>query len=132
MSRTRQPDELAFLKGADKKHPERYRAETPKSARPLGGAPEHLGRNLDPDPAACWFELESYCIPGVLTGADRIALEVLSNLLAEYRSDPVKFPSTKLNQLNTMLGRFGMTPSDRTKLGVEKPERVNAFDNLDD
>jgi hypothetical protein len=132
MSRHQQPDEIARLKGADKKDPQRYRAEIPKSSRPLGSAPDHLGKQVEPDPAACWFELETYCIPGVLTGADRIAMEMLATLLAEYRADPAKFPSTKLNQLSVMLGRFGMTPSDRTKLGVEKSERHNAFDNLDD
>ena len=123
-----QPLEIAKLKGAHKKDPQRYRKEVPKSKLPLGEAPAHL----TPEAAACWFEISGYSIPGVMTGADRIALEVLSNLLAEYRDDPRGFTAAKLNQLIGSLGRFGMTPSDRTKLGVEKSKADNPFANLDD
>jgi phage terminase small subunit len=123
-----QPVEIALLKGADKKHPERYRNEVPKSKLPLGGAPEHL----TPAAADCWFEISSYAIPGVMTGADRVTLEMLANLLAEYREGPREFPSTKLGQLIGLLGRFGMSPSDRTKLGVAKNKEEDPYSNLDD
>ena len=58
MAKHAQPDELAKLKGAAKKHPERYRNKVPKS--------------------------------------DLLAIGCLA--------------------------RFGMSPSDRTKLGIDKPK----------
>ena len=74
------------------------------------------------DAQACWFEISSKAIDGVLTFADTLMLEVASNLLAEYRSSPVEFQIGKYTHLIGVLARFGMSPSDRTKLGVEKPK----------
>ena len=48
-------------------------------------------------------------------------LEMASNLLSEYRESPVEFPIGKYSHLIGCLARFGMSPSDRTKLGVEEP-----------
>jgi hypothetical protein len=129
MARLQQPVELAKLKGADIKDPQRYRATIPKSALPLGDAPEHMGEAA----AACWFELSSMAIPGTLTGADRIMLEVLSDLLAEYRVCPADFAIGKYTHLIGALARFGMSPSDRNRLGVDKPkDDENPFAALDD
>jgi phage terminase small subunit len=129
MARHPQPDELARLKGADKKNPQRYSATVPKSDLPLGNAPDHMSEAA----SACWFELSSMAIPGTMTGADRVMLEVLSNLLAEYRTSPVDFAVGKYTHLISSLARFGMSPSDRNKLGVDKPgEQDNPFANLDD
>ena len=128
MARHAQPLEVAKLKGADKKNPQRYRATPPKSKLPLGRAPADLIEGAD----ACWYELSDMSVPGVLTGADRIALEVLANMLCEYRAAPKDFATTKLGQMIGILGRFGMTPSDRTKLGVEDKKQDNPFARLDD
>ena len=116
MARHQQPRELAELKGAHKLNPQRYRNEVPKSEMPLGEYPEVRST----DPSECWFEIASMCIPGVLTGADRIFIEVAANLLAEYREDHKKFPSAKLRDMTSCLARFGMSPADRQKLGVAK------------
>ena len=126
MGRYAQPLEVAQLKGADKVHPERYRNETPKSERPIGDYP--AVRSLDP--ADCWKDISDQCIPGVLTGADRIMLELAANLLSEYRTDPVKFPAAKYTHLTNCLARFGMSPSDRTKLGVGKKDDDDDFETL--
>jgi hypothetical protein len=61
-------------------------------------------------------------IEGVLTYADTILLEMASNLLAEYRVNPGDFPIGKYPHLIGCLARLGMSPSDRTKPGIEKPK----------
>ena len=53
-----------------------------------------------------WFEIESLSIPGKLTAADRIALEMLSNLLAESRS----------NHDRIMVDKYGPLIGLRTRL----------------
>jgi hypothetical protein len=59
----------------------------------------------------------------VLTGADLIMMEIASNLLSEYRTDPAAFTAAKLRLMVSCFGIFGMSPSDRCNLGVveDKP-----------
>jgi hypothetical protein len=86
---------------------------------------------LTDEAKVCWFELESLAPTGVLKGADRIALEALSNLLAEYRKNPPEFAVGKYTHLIGMLARLGMTPADRQKLGTEKAsDEGNEFDRF--
>lgn len=118
MARHTQPRELAILKGASKKHPDRYRNEVPKSELPCGDAPDEMTDAAK----VCWIEIQTKSIPGVLTYADTLMLEVAANLLAEYRANPVEFPIGKYTHMVGVLARFGMSSSDRTKLGVEKPK----------
>ena len=126
MSLHKQPRELAELKGATRVNPERYRAEVPKSGLPLGAYP--IDRSTEPE--ECWFEISSMCIPGVLTGADRIMMEIASDLLGEYREDHQKFASAKLGNMISCLARFGMSPSDRQSLGVVKDKDEFVFSDL--
>lgn len=126
MARHPQAREVAELKGATKHDPQRYRKEPPKAELTLGHAPEHMCEAAK----KCWFEISTYAPKGVLTGAERIPLEALSNLLAEYREDPREFAVGKYTHLIGLLARFGMTPADRQKLGTEKPKDENAFDEF--
>jgi hypothetical protein len=128
MGRHSQPDEIAKLKGADKHNPQRYRNIVPKSGWPLGEPPAEMSDEAQ----ACWFEISAKAIPGVLTFSDTILLEMASDLLAEYRlvravpfedrPKGMRFHSTDKTILIGLLARFGMSPSDRTKLGIEKPK----------
>ncbi len=127
MARHPQPREVAELKGATKHDPQRYRKQPPAVEQPIGTAPVHM----TDEAKVCWFELESLAPVGVLKGADRVALETLSNLLAEYRKNPPEFAVGKYTHLIGMLARLGMTPADRQKLGTEKPDdNANPFDNF--
>lgn|SRR5210317_1780154 len=128
MPRITQPVEIAKLKGAHKVNPERYRNEVPKSDLPLGEPPDHM----TDDAKDCWMELSFYQIPGVNTGADRVLMETLSNLLAEYRRAPTEMPTNRISQMINCMARFGMSPSDRTKLGQPLKPKDNPFANLDD
>lgn len=123
MARHAQPREVAALKGATRRNPQRYRKEPPATDMPLGDAPPHMG-----DAArACWFEISTYAPRGVLKGADRLMLELTSNLLAEYRQSPTDFAVGKYTHLIGCLARLGMSPADRQKLGTEKPKEENEF-----
>lgn len=124
MARIPQPIEVAKFKGAHKVHPERYRKIAPKSDKPLGNYPNHLS----PGAKKCWFELEEYAAPGVLTVTDRLAFEILSELIAEYRTSPVDFKTSRINTIISLMARLGFTVADRQKLGVAKAAGGNQFD----
>lgn len=126
MARHRQPRELAELKGATKKDPQRYKNEAPKTNSPLGKAPAHLPTEV----AVVWKELEKCALPGVLTSADRFIMEVASSLLSEFRANRGEFVAAKYSHLIGCLARLGLTPADRQKLGTEKTPEVNPFDEF--
>ena len=129
MPRQRLTTEMAALKGADRVNPGRFRdrKKAPKSELPLGNAPD----DFDAGQQKAWFELSSYAIPGTLTGADRVALETASVLLAEFRSNRAAFPAAKYGRLFQYLSAFGMTPVDRQKLGAAKDDgEANPFDSV--
>jgi hypothetical protein len=123
MARPAQPREVIALKGQDKKRPGRYRNKVPKSDLPCGEPPPDMGIEAQD----CWYEISAKAIKGVLTYADTVMLKIASNLLAEYNRDPDEFPIGKYTHLIGVLARFGMSPSDRTKLSIDKPK-----DNRDD
>lgn len=126
MARHKQPAELAQLKGADKKNPQRYAKTAPKSGKPLGKAPAHLPEDV----AEAWRELERCALPGVLTASDRFVMEVAASLLAEFRANRAEFKAAKYSHLIGCLARLGLTPADRQKLGTEKPAEGNPFDEF--
>ncbi len=126
MARHKQPAELAQLKGADKKNPQRYTKAAPKSGKPLGKAPAHLPEDV----AEVWRELEKCALPGVLTASDRFVMEVAASLLAEFRANRAEFKAAKYSHLIGCLARLGLTPADRQKLGTEKPQEGNPFDEF--
>lgn len=122
MARHKQPREVAELKGAHKKNPQRYRSAPPKNDKALGKPPTHLSL----DAKNIWFELQKIAPPGVLTASERIAFEMLSNLLAEYRAKPAEFPTGKYSHVISLLARLGMTAADRQRLGIrpdDNPEK---------
>ncbi len=126
MARHKQPAELAKLKGAEKKNPQRYRKEAPTTGKALGKPPA----GLPEDVVTAWKELEKSSLPGVLTSADRFVMEVAASLLAEFRANRAEFKAAKYSHLIGCLARLGLTPADRQKLGTEKPREGNPFDEF--
>ena len=113
------------LRGAFKNHPSRRleRLGEPVTAEPVGTPPD----GLDDACKAAWNELAATAPAGVLCRFDRVALEIAAVLLAQFRAAPDDFQASKLGRLNALLGQFGMTPSDRSKVSVPKMESVNRF-----
>lgn len=119
------------LRGAFDKNPQRRREE-PKVDRELGPPPEHF----DEKRRNSWAEIVSHAPEGVLTRSDRIAVEMLADLLTRYRASMTpegeKFTSADRRDLMALLARFGMTAADRSRVAAPagKPEQGDLFDVL--
>ena len=116
------PHRLKVIQGTFRK--DRAKNE-PNPTAPIGGPPVHL----DVQVAQCWREIVETCADRVLTYADRIAVELAASLLFEYRIN-ARFSVMKLNMLITLLGKFGMTPSDRGKINLPGKPTKNKFSAL--
>jgi len=126
MARIKQPREVAELKGANKRNPQRYRGEVLKNDAPIG---EPFSQ-MSPGAKALWREI-SFSLPlGVLTVADRHMFKVLCNLIAEYDEDPSGFSIGKYTHMRGLAASFGMTASDRQKFISDKPKDDNPFADL--
>ena len=126
MPRHAQPVEIAQLKGATHKHPERYKTEVPKNENPIGGAPSFFS----PDEIIAWDQLIEHSLPGVLTAADRFMVELGAKLLAESRREGEDFTGAKVAQLVSILGRLGLSPADRQKVAGPQQKGGNPFDGF--
>lgn len=124
MARPKTPTNILEMRGAFKKNPQRRRKEEPKSALPLGNPPIRLSADVK----KIWREIAKQCAPGVLTFADRQAMELVSiaigrvrNLYDKYDADgKPEISMTDIRTAMALLGKFGMNPSDRAGLGVVK------------
>ena len=95
--------------------------------RPLAAAPDHINGAV----LHAWNEIVDSAPLDVLTNSDRISLEIAANLLAQFRNDPIEFTAAKLVRLEALLGKFGMTPADRAKVGGKKEApKGNPFADL--
>lgn len=118
------PNAVRVLQGNPGKRPLR-----PEPARTAAGVVLEPPAHLSAPVAAVWRELGD--VLGPLQPSDAPALEVLSNLVSEYRQDPPAMRVTRVAVLVQLLSRFGGTPSDRARLGVdEKPATVNPFEEF--
>ncbi len=133
MARPRTPTKILELKGAYRKNPQRERGEEPKAKEGIGPPPRHF----DPDQKKVWREISKLCAPGVLTRQDRPAFEIIIIGLdqvrrgvetwSEERQEMVRVPasSNHCDRVFKQLGKFGMTPSERSNVVVpkEKPDQ---------
>jgi len=123
MARPRTPTNILEIRGAYDKHPERKKEREfePIVRTPIGACPEHLS----PEIAAAWIEIVRLAPAGVLTSADALAVELAASLFALHRAG--KIDSKDRGQLIVLLGKFGMTPSDRSKVQAPKQKPDNPF-----
>ena len=129
MGAPRAPTALKQMRGTDKKNPARMNDNEPVPTKGIGPSIRNgSGSNLNQQEQAIWDEIVSISYAGVLGEADRIALEMMCRLVHEMRTDFTEMTAAKITQLSQLLGRFGMTPSDRTKITVPKGEKKNPFD----
>ena len=130
MPQPRVPTNLLKLRGADKKNPARMekRGNEPKPTGPLGSVPKHLTANQK----KCWRQLVKIAPPGVFADCDSWAVEIASVLMAEFREDTAGFNAARLARLDSLLGRFGIVPADRSRVMLPIQEEKNRFDFDDD
>ena len=126
MPNIRKPTALKRIQGTDRDHKSRQNPDEPTPTRGIG--PAH--KTLSGYEQEIWDEIVGISYRGVLGEADRIALEMMCRLVAEMRLDFVEMTAAKITQLSQLIGRFGMTPSDRTKIVVPKEQNVNPFSGM--
>ena len=119
--------EQAKLKGLVKKNPQRYRKLPPKSDYGIGKPPSHMSVEAK----KIWAEIEKYVCAGVLTGSDRLHLEMTCDLMAEYRNPKsYGFSNSQKQLLNKMLQDMGMNPMARQRFGVEPVKKTKNEDDF--
>ena len=127
MPQPRVPTNILKLRGADKKNPARLkeRENEPMPKAVLGEPPRHLKR----EEKKCWRELVRKAPYGVIGDCDAWEVELASCLMAEYRSGRAAMPASRLNLLHSIMGRFGFTPADRSRVQVPEQKPKNRFDD---
>ena len=90
----------------------------------MGAVPDRLSEME----VKAWHEIVSHAPLGVLTEADRLTVELVARLLAMSWADFEHMTEGRLTRLLATLGTFGMNPSDRAKLSIEKIPDVNPFE----
>ena len=129
MGAPRAPTALKQMRGTDKKNPARMNNNEPVATKGIGPAIRSgSGCNLTQVEQDIWDEVVAISYAGVLGEADRVSLEMMCRLINEMRTNFTGMTAAKITQLSQLLGRFGMTPSDRTKITVPKAEKKNSFD----
>ena len=107
MARPRLPTELLELRGTFRKNPNRRRSVGAKSDRPIGEPPDCLNEVE----AAAWREMVETSVPGLLTSADRVILEMTCRLLGRFRGGQIK--GSEMRTLLSCLTHLGRTPAKR-------------------
>jgi hypothetical protein len=129
MARRKLPASVLEARCAFKKHPER-RPENPEALNknPLGVPPEHHTQSE----AYAWHEIAATAPPGVLSEAERIIVEVLAKQPTDIRENPEAEAATpaKYSCIESLIGKLGMTPADRARVGVAPPREVSEVDDL--
>lgn len=115
----RKPTNVLALKGSFKKNPARKRID-PQPAAEIGSPPDHLS---DAE-KQIWKDVVAESPAGVLQASDRLTLEVVASLMAEYRADKSQFTPAKIGVLQRGLSSLGYTPVDRARLGVSARQQV--------
>jgi hypothetical protein len=131
MSRPKTATAVLEARGAFAKHPERKRENEPDTGRGIGPAPVHFTS----EQGQAWDEIVSICAPGVFQSSDRLVVEAIAVELTIFRANPKRYGTSALALLTNLLGRCGMTPSDRSKVVVRgedaKPEKaVRSLDSF--
>jgi hypothetical protein len=114
------------MRGSFKHDPQRKREDAAVNGD-IGTPPPYFNARE----SVAWQEIVDNAPIGVLSSADRQIVEVLSRLIAECRESFIDFPVQKLARIESMLGKLGMTPADRSKVsGKKQDNNRNAFADL--
>lgn len=124
MGRPRKPTNLLKMSGAFKKHPERLaaRANEPTDLPDLALEPPEFISSVEKE---AWRYLRARLIPGVAKESDEPAFINLCNLWAQFLAGGIKAPERK--QMDVLLGKFGATPSERSKVSAGPKPKGNKF-----
>ena len=119
MGQLKVPTNVLDARGAFENHPERRRARegevVPEGK--IGGVPNTLSK----DGKKAWKYLVGQCPKGVLTSADRAAMELVAGAYAQLWDEDKPITIPHRNTVLAMMGKFGLTPTDRAGLKTDKP-----------
>src|SRR5579875_1446510 len=113
MPKPRLTADQAALNGSAKVNAGRFadRQSMPPTTGEIGLPPGHL-------PADChatWKEISTAIPAGIAGAADRIAVELATRLLQQFRTDP-DMQASRIAILTNLLSRLGLDPQARTRL----------------
>jgi hypothetical protein len=120
MPRPRKPSNVLELKGSFKKNPQRARTPVKAPEGPFGPPPPRF----DEEQRSCWYEVLELIPPAILAHADRVQVELLATLLAEFRQAYYAFPAQKIGHLRLCLDALGLTPASREKFNRPEPDKA--------
>jgi hypothetical protein len=133
MGAHKKPTEIRELHGTHNRNKHRDNPNQPKAEGGIGPAPKHFTEQQ----VECWDYLVGCMFIGVMGKSDRPTMEMMSVLFhrfryGEYDKEAVipALNGAELSRLDSLLGRYGMTPSDRSKIVVPKEDDKNEFENL--
>lgn len=125
MARPRKPTAILALAGAFRKDPKRGRARA-HEAQPV----EEIGEPpafLTAEQRAVWRQIVEDCAHGVLTRADRLAVETAAMLIAQQRT-PDGLTAAERTNLTKLMGEMGLTPRARAYVKTRpEGEMFNPF-----
>jgi hypothetical protein len=125
--RPRTPTKILEMRGAFKANPQRLaqRENEPSDLPDLAwDAPADLSQS-DRD---SWGYLRPKQIPGVAKQSDEPAFRLLVSLWSKKIIGALLPPESK--QIEALLGKFGGTPSERSKVSAGPKPKVNKFANI--
>jgi hypothetical protein len=115
------------ITGRLKHDPQRRHEREPIPSGPLGAPPAYFTPALE----EIWAELTRETPAGVLTSADRWIVEIACGLMLKFRDvgliPQVGMTGAELTQLIGCLARMGLTPADRSRVGVPTEREQDAF-----
>lgn len=133
MPNPKKPMALRELHGTANRNKQRNSPNPPEITRGIGPAPEHFTESQ----SEVWDYLVSVMFAGVLAESDRPTFELLTVLFHRFRygsyEDGAPIPALAVGELarmDSIMSRYGMTPSDRTKIVVPKTENKNPFADI--
>jgi hypothetical protein len=118
MARPRKPTAYLRLAGSFDAHPERRRPDEPQCDNP-----PQPHDTLSENGRRAWDFLCETAVEGVLTRMDSSYLALVAEALSEiwYSDEPPTIET--LYKTGNMLGRLGMTPSDRSRIVVPRKRK---------
>ena len=121
MARPRKPTAILELVGAFKHDPGRKRDHEVHCSEDVMLPPV----DLDPDAMQAWEFLVECAVPGVLTKMDSTYLALVAKAVSVAWKPEAKID--EMYKAGNMLGKLGMTPSDRSKVIVPRAKDVNPY-----
>jgi phage terminase small subunit len=123
MPKPRTPSAVLEARGAFAKDPARRREDFA-----AGDFDPNPPEYFQPYQVAVWDEIVGVLPATVLQATDRMAVELASRLVANFRQQPdAGVTSAQVAQIRTVLAVLGMTPADRSRVSAKKETPTNPF-----